>query len=240
MATFVLVHGAFHGAWCFVKLVPELEARGHRALAFDLPAQGDDETPVELCSLGGNAGRIAEVVTALSEPVILVGHSLGGISIAAAAELVAERIRRLVYLCAFLPKDGDSIASLSALPAAKKESGPKAFARSADGLTMSAVPEMAPGRFYSDCSAADIAYALPRFRPQPMAVQKTPVRLSAERYGRVPRAYIECLDDRAVSLGLQRAMVAASPCDPVISFATGHSPFFSAPALLAQTLGSLA
>ena len=240
MTTFVLVHGAFHGAWCWVKAIPALEARGCRAVAIDLPGFGDDRTPIADISLDGNAAAVAAAVRRERESVVLVGHSLGGVSIAAACELVPKRVRLAIYLAAFLPRDGDSVASLSASPAARKDSGPSAFVRAADGLSFSPVPERARGIFYSRCSDADVAYAVPRFRAQPYSVQKSVLHLTAERYGRVPRAYIECLHDNAISLGLQRDMAAKSGCRDVVSLPTDHSPFFSAPELLAETLIDLA
>ena len=113
MATFVLVHGAFHGAWCWTKLVPELERRGHRAVAFDLPGSGEDKTPIEQVTLDGYIVRVSEVILRQPEPVILVGHSLGGISITAAAEHMPDRVRKLVYLCAFILRDGESLYSIA-------------------------------------------------------------------------------------------------------------------------------
>jgi pimeloyl-ACP methyl ester carboxylesterase len=240
MATLVLVHGAFHGAWCFGKLVAELARRGRRAVAIDLPGGGDDPTPVAEMSLAGNAAAIVRAVAREAAPVVLLGHSLGGVAISAAAELVPERIRLLVYLAAFLPRDGDSAASLSALPEARKESGPPAMQRSADGLSFSPLPERARAVFYSRCSEEDVAFAVPRLRPQAYAVPRAVLRLTEARFGRVPRAYIECLEDNTVSLELQRAMVARSPCREVVSLATDHSPFFSAPGLLADALIRLA
>jgi pimeloyl-ACP methyl ester carboxylesterase len=240
MATFVLVHGAFHGAWCWVKLIPALEARGHRAVAIDLPSLGEDQTPLAEVTLALWAERIAAAMAGEAEPVVLVGHSLGGVAIAAAVERAPERVKLLIYLAAFLPRDGDSVLSLSASPAARKESGPSAFTRTADGVGLIARPDVAPGRFYSGTSPEDIAYAVPRLRPLAFSVQKEALRLTAERYGRVPRAYIECLADETISLGLQRDMAAKSPCRRVISLPTDHSPFFSAPGLLADALSELA
>ena len=240
VATFILVHGAFHGAWCFAKLVPALAARGHRAVAIDLPGQGDDLTPPGDCTLDGNARRIVAALAAEPGPAVLVGHSLGGVSIAAAAEMAPERVRRLVFLCAFLLPDGESAVTVSRWPEAGRSDGPPAFVRAADGLSVSVVPERAAGLFYSDCDPADIADALQRLRPQPRAIQTTAVRLTPERYGSVPRAYVECRADRTIPIGLQCAMVAASPCDPVLSLPGGHSPFLSVPDALAEVLAGLA
>ena len=101
MTTFALVHGAWHGAWCWERLVGPLERRGHGALAIDLPVDDVD---------AGN-GEYADVVAAFTAPagddVILVGHSLNGLIL----PLVAARrpVAALVYLCAFLPLEGKSL-----------------------------------------------------------------------------------------------------------------------------------
>src|SRR5947199_8070365 len=108
MSTSVVVHGAWHGGWCWYKIAPLLEAQGHSVLAPNLPGHGDDkrERPVTLDSY---TNRICEIARAQVEPVILVGHSMGGIAITQAAENCSERAKALVYLCAFLPRNGESL-----------------------------------------------------------------------------------------------------------------------------------
>ena len=106
MATFVLVHGAWHGGWCWREIVPLLESAGHRVDALDLPGHGDNPAPVSEMTLDANARLVADRVEVVGEPVVLVGHSMGGVSITQAAELVPERIATLVYVTAFLPGDG--------------------------------------------------------------------------------------------------------------------------------------
>lgn len=237
MATFVLVHGAFHGAWCWTKLIPELERRGHRAVAFDLPGGGEDTTPIEAITLESYVARIADAVSRQPEPVILVGHSLGGMSITAAAERVPDRIRMLVYLCAFILRDGESLYTLLDPTAPADSVPPKG---SSWDIVFSPVPTaVAPKLFYNGCSEADVAFAMARLRPQANAPRLVRVALTPERYGRVPRAYIETTDDQAVSLAMQRGMVANTSCGEVRSLASGHSPFFAAPAALAEVLISL-
>lgn len=238
MATFVLVHGAFHGAWCWAKLAPELAARGHRAVTFDLPGGGDDHTPIELITLDSYAARVTEEISRQSESVLLVGHSLGGISISAAAERVPDRVRLLVYLCAFILRNGESLYTLLDPTAPADSVPPKG---SSWDIASSPVPgDAALNYFYNGCPAESIAFARARLRPQAIAPRITPLSLSDDRYGRVPRAYIECTDDQAVSLDMQRRMVANSPCEKVLSLPTGHSPFFAAPGKLADALASLA
>jgi pimeloyl-ACP methyl ester carboxylesterase len=239
MATFVLVHGSFHGAWCWFKLVPELEALDHRAVPLDLPAQGADETPVAEVTLDSNVARVVEVIERQSEPVVLVGHSFGGATITATAERVPDRIKRLVYITAFIPRDGESVNDITRSPLWPPEKGARAFARSADGLTVSVAPEAVRDRFYHDCSDEDVARCIERIRPQPFAPRDAPIRTTPERFGRIPRAYIHCADDRSIPLRVQEEFVARVPCDKVVSLSTSHSPFLSAPSELARALSGL-
>src|SRR4051812_12554679 len=103
MATFALVHGAWHGKWCWERLLPGLESRGHRAIAMDLPSDDPDAT------FETYADVVAEHLAAEGEDgAILVGHSMAGPTI----PLVPQRhgVRRLVYLCAVVPNPGMSVA----------------------------------------------------------------------------------------------------------------------------------
>ena len=108
MSTYLLIHGAWHGGWCWRSVAPLLEARGHRVLAPDLPGHGDDRTPAAAVTLRSYTDRICEIAGAQTEPVILAGHSMGGVAITQAAENCPQYIGALVYVCAFLPRNGDS------------------------------------------------------------------------------------------------------------------------------------
>ena len=99
MSDFLLIHGA----WCWDDLIPELEALGHTARAIDLPSHGADKTPVAEVSLDSYARAI---INAIDTPVTLIGHSMAGYPITAAAELAPEKINKLIYLCAYVPKAG--------------------------------------------------------------------------------------------------------------------------------------
>ncbi len=107
MSTYVLVHGAWHGGWYWHKVVPLLEKEGHKVEAPDLPGHGKDKTPISEITLEAYAQSICKVLDAQSEPVILVGHSMGGIVITQVAEYRPERIKMLVYLTAFLQPSGE-------------------------------------------------------------------------------------------------------------------------------------
>jgi pimeloyl-ACP methyl ester carboxylesterase len=222
-----------------LKLVPELEILGHKGVTLDLPGLGEDRTPIAEVTLSRNVDRVASVIDRQAEPVVLLGHSLGGATITATAEWVPDHIRVLVYLTAFLPRDGESINMLTSSPSWIPETGARAMQRSADGLSVSFSLEGLRERFYHDCSDEDVSYCLPRLRPQPFIIRDTPIRVTPQRFGRIARCYIHCTEDRSIALAVQREMVMRSPCHKVASLPTSHSPFFSAPKALAKILSDL-
>lgn len=237
MGTFVLVHGAFVGGWFWEEFVPLLEGAGHRVEAPDLPGHGDDRTPIPEVSLQGYAERISEVLDAQPEPAVLVGQSMGGMVISQAAEQRPDKVEMLVYVGAFLLRDGESLLS-----AAENDTESLILANlvmSEDGSSATVREEAIREALFADCSEEDMERAKPRFLPQAVAPLATPVSLTEENFGRVPRVYIETLKDRAISPWLQKEMYERMPCQKVISMDTGHLPFYAAPEELADHLTSL-
>ena len=237
MASFVLVSGAWHAAWCWERVVPLLEARGHRALAPDLLGMGPDRTPLAEVRLARWADQVAEVVRGAGEPVVLVGHSRGGIVISEAAERAPERIRKLVYLAAFLLPDGVSLAAAGGGENLQEGAG---YLRVQPDNSCVVPAELVGPTFYNTTPAEWVERAAGLLSPEPLDVFATPLQLSEARFGRVPRAYVECAEDRAVPPALQRAFRARLRCDPVITLPTDHSPFYSAPEQLVQALETIA
>jgi len=234
MATYLLVHGAWHGGWCWRRIVPLLEANGHRAIAPDLPGHGEDRTPLPDVTLAGYAGRICAIAHAQPEPVILVGHSMGGIAITQAAENCAERIRTLVYVTAFLPRNGESLVTC-ALQDRDSIVTPTTLEPHADGAIGFKLEHVREA-FYGNCSDGDFEFARAHLAAQAGAPFGSPVETSAARWGRIPRYYIECERDRAITLKRQQEMQSHSPCQETFSIDTDHSPFFSAPEQLVGIL----
>lgn len=232
MATIGLVHGAGHGAWCWERLIPALEAWGHRPLAVDLPCE--DSTAGCL--------RYAEVVDAALPPaddLVLVGHSLGGLTI----PLVAARrpVRRLVFLCALIPEFGRSLADQVASdpeiydPVLRGHPG---RVTDPDGATWFRDEAAARAVFYHDCAPEDARRAFARLRRQAAAPRRERCPLEAWPPGE--RAYVLCREDRAVSSTWSRRAALARLGVAPIELAGGHSPFYSRPAELAEVLDRLA
>jgi pimeloyl-ACP methyl ester carboxylesterase len=234
MATFVLVHGAWMDASGWEKVTPLLQAEGHAVITPDLPGHGADATPVGSVSLQSYVDRVRETVEQQAEPVVLVGHSMAGTVISGVAEARPERVRALVYLSAYLLPDGDSLFAASTRDTAS-QLGPFLRPDQEQGV-IAVTPEGLQKVFYHDCTEEDAWAGIARTQPEPLAPLATPVRVSAQRFGRVPRVYVQTLNDRVVSPALQQQMIAALPCRQVLPMAWGHLAFVAAPAEVARTL----
>ena len=158
--------------------------------------------------------------------MILVGHSMGGMAVTQAAELRPERIARLVYVTAFLPKDGESLQYLAGLP----ENPVDIVVPNCEIVPPDAIiPEWAArAAFYHRCAEEDAKMAVSRLNPQPLPPLGTPVSITPERAGSVERHYVACTDDKAIPIALQRRMIDESPCASVVDIDADHSPFLSA------------
>ncbi|NQW24415.1 MAG: alpha/beta fold hydrolase [SAR202 cluster bacterium] len=243
MTTFVLVHGASHGSWCWDKVVPLLEAQGHDAIAVDLPGNtyGEFDVPAAQVTLDTYVKHVCKVLDQTDEPVVLVGHSLGGLTITQTAEYRPDKIRSLVYLTALLLESGQA-----SRPVASRD--PEDVRRGLERDSWTVSPDLATvlfheeslrSRFYNDCSDDDFVWAKAMLVPQPSGPMMDPMQISEENFGRVPKVYIECVLDGAISHAHQKQMQAKVPCERSIAMNTGHSPFLSAPKELVGHLVSI-
>jgi pimeloyl-ACP methyl ester carboxylesterase len=235
VSTFVLVHGASHGAWCWKKVVPLLEQKGHTVIAPDLPGHGQDSASIADVTLEAYTDRVCDVLDKQNESVILVGHSMAGVVIAQVAEYRPEKMEKLVFITAVIPANGESLRQ-----ATENVRNPDFITVADDESYYSYKDELVKDIFYGDCSDEDIAFAKSMLVPQPTSPVVEPVHISEGKYGRVPRVFIECLQDRILLPHFQKGLYTAFPCEQVISMNTSHSPFFSAPEALTNHLLSLA
>lgn len=230
MVTFGLVHGAWHGAWCWDLLVPELERLGHRAVAMDLPC----EDPA--AGLDATAGAVVAALEGEPGDVVLVGHSLGGITI----PVVAARrpVSQLVFLCALIPEPGRSFTETMAGEEDAFTRGWREVPRVAhnDG-SVSWEPDAAVEFFYHDCPDDVARWAASRLRHQAWTTSREPSPLRA--WPDVPSDYVLCTGDRAVSPEWSRRVARDRLGVAAVELPGGHSPMLSRPRDLAGVLDRL-
>lgn len=224
MPPILLIHGSCHGAWCWRDVLPHLPG----ATAIDLPGHGADKTPIADVTLDLYVEAILDAITT---PVHLVGHSMAGYPITAAAERAPEKIAALSYVCAYVPRSGFSLADM-------RRAGPsqpllEAIEISPDRDSFTFRSDMLAEKLYHDCPAETVDYARRNLSPQAIKPQATPLVVTA-RSAALPKRYILCEADRAIPPAYQTSMSAG--WRDIRRLNSSHSPFFSMPEPLAKAL----
>lgn len=230
----MLVHGAWHGAWCFAALQHALDDLGVPSYAVDLPGHGASAEP--FTDLYGDAHHVVRVLEHVGTPTVLLGHSYGGAVITEAAAR-HRGVAHLVHLTSFALLEKESVMGMvSSIPDARVSLG-KAMQFRDDGTSV-LDPEAAVPALYADCAPAAVRSALPRLSAQPMLNFSQPV--TGSTLGTTPSTYVRCLRDEAIHIRHQEVM--AQRCDEVVTLDCDHSPFMSrvveTAAMLARIAGA--
>jgi pimeloyl-ACP methyl ester carboxylesterase len=231
MTTYVLVHGAGHGGWCWARVTPRLRAAGHEVYTPTLTGVG--ERSHLLTAEVDLETHVADVLGVLEyedlADVILAGHSYGGVVVTGAADRAIGRIAQLVYLDAIIPGDGDAAADV--FPDFVREE-----VRAVDGVELALWPD---ARRYGLTEPEDIAWAQPKLRPHPWRSLTQPLHLGDEAaVRRIPRTIINCAGRVETQSGAWRERLLDG--ERVWEIATGHDLMISEPAAVAEMLLSLA
>jgi len=240
--TFFLVHGAWTGGWCWEKLRPLLEAEGHTVIAPDMPGHGEDRLPIEDQNLETYARTVETLIAPINGQVILVGHSFGGMITSQAACYIPNKIKKLVYIAAFLPRNGQSCDGItkSKKPTFREKimTSGNDFILSVDGKTSKVTPDSCADFIYNDIPRDEALVIAERLCPESNVAQQQAVTLN-DKFSNIPKAYVRCVLDQTVDISLQDKMVAETYCGEVYTLETGHCPFESAPRGLANILLSM-
>jgi pimeloyl-ACP methyl ester carboxylesterase len=234
VTTFVLVHGGWHGAWCWRRVAPLLESAGHEVHCPTLTGLGDR------AHLGGPdtglADHIADVVAVLElddlRDAVLLGHSSGGAVITGVAQRVPDRLRELVYLDAFLPGPGQSVLDL--LPAARRDH----FLTLVDGAGRIALDPDTAMDGWGLTAVADREWVRPRLRPFPVGALRDP--LPPGPVPRLPRRYVHCtVKPGGDSFAGFAEATRADPTWRSETLAAGHDAMITAPDAVAALLAGM-
>jgi pimeloyl-ACP methyl ester carboxylesterase len=234
----VLVHGAFADAPGWGHVAGRLKAAGREVHAIDLPGRAGNPMAPGDVTLDRHRDTLLACLNVLGRPAVVVGHSFAGIVIAAAAEQAPEKVATLVFVAAYLPKDGESLVSMAMTdPDAKigahlkidKEKG------------IASVDYAARAELFANDGPAPLKARLPDLiLDEPLAPLGTPVKVSDAAFGQVEKVYVQTSLDQVVSPALQARMIAATPVRKTVTLATGHLPFLTDPDGLAQAIAGAA
>jgi pimeloyl-ACP methyl ester carboxylesterase len=238
---YVLVHGAWHGSWCWRAVQQMFYAHNDFVIAPDLPGHHKNSMSFVNIRLKTYVHSLSELVknqvSSNNKKVVLVGHNMAGAVISQVAENIPECIQRLVYISAFIPEDGSSIVEEQANMIVSNVMQESMIDKENHCIALQLSPRLLD-IFYSDCSMTDQNFALRYLQKQPLYPLNDPVSLSIERFGNIPKTYIECLADQVISIADQRRTSAKLLNCNIISLDTSHSPFFSRPHALYKMLDS--
>jgi pimeloyl-ACP methyl ester carboxylesterase len=234
---FILVHGGYHGAWCWSKVIPELEARGHQVVAIDLPGAGERVDEKATITSWRHA-----VVDVIEDGDVLVGHSMGGYVISMAADEVPEKVGRLIYLAAAAPVEGQSMQDATPIEDHWKQitgldfdEYSKVMETPAQGPVLALTDRGAVDKiFYHDCRPEDQQWAFERLTPLPIEPVSSPLNLSRFWQASIPRDFIVCTDDHSHPIAWDNEFMERLGVSISFGIMSSHSPFISRPAETAR------
>jgi pimeloyl-ACP methyl ester carboxylesterase len=225
--TIALVHGAWEESNVWGNVTPKLKADGYRIILITMPGRPSDPLPLTKVSLDLYRDTVVKSIDKERHPVVLVGHSFAGLTISATAEAVPSKIKTLVYLAAYLPKDGQSLLDLGNSDKDSKI-GPYLKIEKDQGIAV--IDQSGRADLFCNLCSPQLRAAVPNLIvDEPLAPLVTPVHLTADRFGKVDKVYIHTAQDVVVSPSLQASMVAATPVRLELTLDTGHTPFLTDP-----------
>ncbi|MDH3597196.1 MAG: alpha/beta fold hydrolase [Rhodospirillales bacterium] len=235
MSHYVLVHGAWEGSWTWENTSSELERQGHAVTAIDLPGSHGNKQAIPQVTMASYVKTVAEAIERLDHKVVLAGHSLAGAVISRVAELMPEKIERLIYVAAFLLKNGDSV-----LEAMQRDPGgeflPELTFSEDQSYAMASERTLRDIAFH-DVEDKDIRRSLPLMaEKQATEPFMAKVVVSDGRFGSVPKTYIRTTIDKITSPALQDEMIANWEVESVHVLPSGHFPTLSMPERLAELM----
>ncbi len=240
MSNLLLIHGAWGGAWEFQEAIEILGERGHWAHAIDLPGHGKSSAPIAEVTMDAYVHRVIEEVRNTDSRTVLVGHSLAGSIISQVAERIPEKIERLVYVCAALPRNGDTVLGLMQSDAAGELLPRIVFSDDQSYATLGA--DDVKNILLHDVREPERVEILAREFDIKQATEPfmIPAELTNAAFGSVPKAYVRCSLDKAMSLSLQDRMIAGWEVEHVSTLVSGHFPMMSVPDRLIEAIDEAA
>lgn len=231
---YLLIHGAWHAAWCWEPVIAHLKSAGYRVAAPNLPGHGTKGDSCLGIQLSTYVDFVTNIILAQHLPVVLVGHSMAGVIISQVAENIPARVEQLIYVAAFIPKNQQSLLQVAKKSRTDGIAKKMLIDENQNTITLK-ISEQISKIFYNCCHVNQLGYALSLLQPEPFQPFVNPITISLNNFGMVKKLYIECLYDAVILPADQRRMYSGI-VDNVVSIAADHSPFFSRPRELADII----
>ena len=235
---FTFIHSAWMGGWQWGHVGGGLEGAGYTVSAPDLPGHGTDKTRPENITMNDYVKTMTDILDGKEEKTVLVGHSFGGVVASQVAEARPEKVEAIVYLCAFMLPNGASFLDATQGVTTSQVLNNLVFTDdgSAVGIKESALHEAVA----HDVPMEAFAAAKPNLVLEPTAPLGAKLSLTDQGYGSIPKYYVECAQDNAIPLPIQRAMHGSQDVEKVYSLDTSHGAIFSKPEEVANILTDIA
>lgn len=234
MANYILIHGAWHGSWCWKYVVPLLEAQGHSVTNLDLPGTVNNPQDFSSIDLKCYVDFVESKIEAIDGNVILIGHSMAGTILASVAEKIPHKIEKLIFISAFIPENGQSMFDQASTLSGKGISTEMLVnipEFSVDLKRSEHVKEV----LFNMCSQENAREALSLLQKQPIKPFNDIVHITEQNFGSIPKLYINCVRDEVISTKDQYKIATNSKCE-IANIESDHSPFFSAPHELVEII----
>lgn len=219
----VIVHGAFQSAADWADVEAALEAHGHNVALVNLPGRDAEGEAAKAVTLADHVDATLEAIAMVDGPVVLIGHSFGGMTISAAAEAAPLDIAQLVYVAAYVPESGESMETL-ALSDGDNSFTEESFVIAPDYSYAEILERDRAAIFGNEGTEDERSAIVGGLIREPLAPIATPVTLTEDAFGSVPQAYIRTLQDQAVSTPLQTRMIERAGIERVTDINSGHAP----------------
>ncbi len=233
MNTIVIVHGAWSSSADWQHVVDDLTASGNSVISVNLPGHGSDNTAIPSISLKLYVDDVKKAIGD-KQHVVLVGHSFGGIVASQVAEEIAPQIKKLIYVAAYVPKNGESLLSLAQTDG-ESHVGKYLVVDKESGIA-SIRKEGVADVFLADAPKPVADYVTNNIKPEPLAPLATPVTLTDAKFGKIEKVYVHSLYDHTIGYTLQQKMVKDAGIQRLYSLPSSHTPFIMFPHVLAQII----
>ncbi|XP_016495632.1 putative methylesterase 11, chloroplastic [Nicotiana tabacum] len=243
---FVLVHGGGFGAWCWYKTSTLLKENGYQVDAIDLTGSGAHSFDSNnITSLSEYVKPLTNYLEKLpeSKKVILVGHDIGGVCVSYAMELHRSKISKAVFIAAAMLMNEQSILDMFSMQLGSDNLCQRAQmflyanGKNRPPTAIDFDKSLLKDVLFNQTPAKDVELASVLMRPIPFAPLTEKLSLSATNYGSIPRFYVKTLEDFAIAVSLQEAMIDSDPPEHVFQMkGSDHSPFLSKPQALHKIL----